>query len=74
MTAEMESTKTEKLSWRGSANRSINILKMAFKHPIQHLFVFPRHNQTDGALIPKSLQKQFQLRKLPTKIMLRIMS
>lgn len=41
MTAEVEIMKTQWLSWRGSANHSINILKTAFKYPIQHLFVFP---------------------------------
>lgn len=41
MTAEVESMKTQWLSWRGSANHSINILKTAFEYPIQHLFVFP---------------------------------
>ncbi len=51
MTAEVESMKTRWLSWRGSADRSINIPMTAFKYPIQQLFVFPFHDQTDGVLI-----------------------
>ena len=53
MTAAAESMKTRRLSWRGSADRGINILMTAFKCPIQHLFFcfFPFHDQTNGVLI-----------------------